>query len=85
MDIEAPCVADLLALGQILICAPCRTPGCVHALSFACPQVLEDELVLLEDGSREVCHQPCMQGTEFGVGGVEATHCFVGLFSHGGN
>lgn len=38
------------------------------ALLFATHWVIDDDLLLLKDGSREVCDQPCVLGAEFGVG-----------------
>lgn len=37
------------------------------ALLFATAWVIDDDLLLLKDGPREVCDQPCMHGAEFGV------------------
>lgn len=51
-------------------------------LPFATPWVIDEDLLLLDDGSSlDVCDQPCMQGAEFGVGWCERNRGFAGLVS----
>lgn len=56
-------------------------------LPFATPWVIDDDLLLLDDGSSlGVCDQPCMQGAEVGVGwaGVKEATALQALSADGG-
>lgn len=54
-------------------------------LPFVTPWVIEDDLLLFDDGSSlDACDQPCMQGAGFGVGWCERNHGFAGLSADGG-